>query len=281
MKVEKSAVLSKIFESPEEIESGLRMLDKDVKIADHGPIDLVAMDGAKRLVVIQVGLDDSPQILADAIDRYDWIVRNEHLVHRLYGSSGVDLSERPRVFVLIPHLAERLLRISSYFCGLKLEVFEYKYVPSLDGLVAEKIPTGPQPAATRQETTTHMTPLYVRLREMLRQAFDRLEIFEIGPISLVTLDDRIVSKVSFTEDFLIIEMPPDGVLEIKDESGLENVVSVLRTRVEKFEVESQDSPGRRLPPWPSLTEQELEALGAVEDEKKEKDAPDQTEAETE
>lgn len=282
MKPDKSNILTKLFELPGEIEEGLKMLDKEVRIADHGSIDLLGVDGSKRLVLIEVGLNDDHKILVDVLGLFDWVVRNEDIVRRLYGSSDVDFSQKPRVLVVIPYPSDRFLRISSYFSYLELDLFEYKYIPSLDRLVIEKIDRDRfRPIEIdRERTTQAVKPLYSQLRDTLHKAFDRLEIFESGPISLITLNDHILARVSFTEDFLIIEMPPDAILEIKDESGLDNVVSVLGTRVEKFGISPRKNSAEGLSSLPSLTKQELEALEGVE-EKKEADAADQAETKTE
>lgn len=282
MRVDKSDIVKKIFELPGEVESGLKMLDNDVRIADHGSIDIIGVDSSKRLVLVQIGLDDNPQILLDALGRFDWIVRNSEIVRRLYGPSDVDYLQNPKVFVMIPHLSELFLRISSYFSPLDLDLFEYSYVPSLDGLVVQKVDRERfRPAEGEKGAVTQVVkPLYSRLKEVLHETFRKIEILEIGPVSLITSDDRILARVSFAEDFLILDMPPDGILEIKDESGLENVLSVLGTRAEKFGITLKDNPRDSGSSLPSLTEQELEALGGVE-EKKEPDAPYLAETETE
>ncbi len=274
MRTDKSNIVKKIFELPDEVESGLKIVDKDVRIADYGSIDVIGVDNSKRLVLIEIGLDDNPQILLDALGHFDWVVRNEEIIRRLYGSSGVDYFGKPRVFAMIPHLSDLFLRISSYFSQLELDLFEYSYVPSLNGLVVQRIDREKFESAEREEVvvTQVVKPLYSRLKEILHKAFERLEIFEIGPVSLVTSDDRILARVSFTEDFLIVDMPPDGILEIKDESGLENVLSVLEARAEKLGVTLKDNPKNDFSSLPSLTKQELEALGGT-GEKKESDAP--------
>ncbi|KPJ48691.1 hypothetical protein AMJ40_07055 [candidate division TA06 bacterium DG_26] len=282
MGLDKSSIVKKIFDQPDEIESGLRMVDKDVKIADYGSIDIIGVDSSKALVLIQVGLDDSPQILLDALGCLDWVLRNGDIVRRLYDSSDVNCSRRPRVFVMTPHLSGLFLRMSAYFSPLELDLFEYSYVPSLDGLVVQKVDRERfRPARAEDRAVTQVVkPLYFRLKEILEERFARLEIFEIGPVSLIASDDRILARVSFTEDFLVIDMPPDGILEIKDESGLENVLSVLETRAEKFGIALKENPKDSNPSLPSLTEEELQALGGTGG-NKEPDAPYLAETEIE
>lgn len=282
MSIDKSNIVKKIFEVPDEVETGLKMLDKDVKISDHGSIDVIGVDSSKRLVLIEIGLDDNPQILVDALGCFNWIDRNEDIVRRLYGPSDVDYTQKPRLLVMVPHLSDRFLRISSYVSLVGLDLFEYNYVPSLDGLVIEKVDSERfRGIEKEQETVTQaVKPLYAVLKNILHEAFEKLEIFEIGLISLITLGDRILARVSFTQDFLIIDMVPDGILEIKDESGLENVVSVLRARAEKFGISLNENPAKDFSSLPSLTKQELEALRDI-GEKKESDASYNAETETE
>jgi hypothetical protein len=282
MGLDKSSIVKKIYDLPDEVESGLKMIDKNVKIADYGSIDVVGVDSSKALVLVQVGLDDSPQILLDALGCFDWVLRNGDIVRRLYGSSDVSCSQRPRVFVMIPHLSGLLLRMAAYFSPLELDLFEYSYVPSLDGLVVQKVERDRfRTAEAEDRTVTQVVkPLYFRLKEILQERFAKLEIFEIGPVSLIALDDRILARVSFTEDFLIIDMPPDGILEIKDESGLENVLSVLETRAEKFGIALKENPKENSSSLPSLTEEELQALGGTGG-NKEPDAPYLAETEIE
>jgi hypothetical protein len=274
-------LLKKISESPGEVEEGLTILDRDVKIADYGSIDMIGADHLKRLVIVAVGLDDSPQVIMDSVGHLDWVVRNEDIVSRLYSGDKVNHAATPRVFVMVPRLSDRLLRISSYFAGMELDLFEYKYIASIDSLVVEK---SEKSLITSAEMTSEVSgitgSLYGQLKEALNRIFEKIETFEIGPLTLLTLGDRLLAKVSFTEDFLIIDMPPDGILEIKDQSGLDNALSVLRSRAERFGVAEKRNPTGDASELPSLTEQELEALGG-EMEEKESDATYQAEAATE
>ncbi len=268
MKASKSDLLKKLSESPGEIEEGLKILDRDVKIADYGSIDMIGADRSKRLVIVSVGLDDNPQVMMDSVGQLDWVVRNEDIVSRLYSGEEVDHNTTPRVFVMVPRLSDRLLRISSYFSGMELDLFEYKYVSSIDSLVVEK---SERNRFTSEKTVGEIAgvagPLYGQLKQALNQVFEKLETFEIGPLTLLTLGDHLLAKVSFTEDFLIIDMPPDGILEIKDQSGLDNALSVLRSRADRFGVSERQNPIDDVSELPSLTEQELEALGEAIEEK--------------
>ena len=66
------------------LEEGLKAIDANIPCEASGNIELLALDGANRLVIID--LDDHPNdgLLVRGIDHFDWIVRNMPNVRRMY-----------------------------------------------------------------------------------------------------------------------------------------------------------------------------------------------------
>ncbi len=102
-------VVATIQASPGAIEARLTALDFGVPAGSGGAIDVLALDNAGRLVVIDVDLTATGSLLVRGLDHAEWIARNLAVVSRMYRSQPVDYSARPRL-VLVAHDFSRALR---------------------------------------------------------------------------------------------------------------------------------------------------------------------------
>lgn len=102
-------VVAAIQASPDAVETRLRAIDYGVPGGPDGPIDVLAFDGAGRLVVVDVDLAATGSLLVRGLDHAEWISRNLAVVRRMCPDRSVDFSERPRL-ILVAHDFSRALR---------------------------------------------------------------------------------------------------------------------------------------------------------------------------
>ena len=102
-------VVETIEGSPTALEARLRTIDSGVPGGAGGPIDVLALDDAGRLVVIDVDLSATGSLLVRGLDHAEWITRNLAAVLKMYRDQPIDFSARPRL-VLVAHDFSRALR---------------------------------------------------------------------------------------------------------------------------------------------------------------------------
>ncbi len=102
-------VVATIQASPGALEARLRAIDSGGPGGPGGAIDVLAVDAAGRLVVVDVDLTATGSLLVRGLDHTEWIARNLAVVRQIYRDQPVDFSARPRL-VLVAHDFSRALR---------------------------------------------------------------------------------------------------------------------------------------------------------------------------
>jgi hypothetical protein len=97
-------VVATVQASPSALEARLRTIADSAPGGPGGPIDVLALDDAGRLVVIDVDLSAT-----GSLDHTEWIARNLAVVLKTYRGQPVDFSAPPRL-VLVAHDFSRAFR---------------------------------------------------------------------------------------------------------------------------------------------------------------------------
>jgi hypothetical protein len=84
------------------LEPGLRALDTGLPCDGCGEIDLLAVDSAHRLAIVDVETGADDRLLLRGLAHFDWVVRNVAILRRLYQASVTDFSLRPKIFLVAP-----------------------------------------------------------------------------------------------------------------------------------------------------------------------------------
>jgi hypothetical protein len=114
LKFERESELEAILtENPNVIEEGLSVIDTQV-ITNSGRLDILGLDSGKALVVIELKIEESDEMLWQALDYYDWVFRNIDTVKRLYPNSEVDYGQTPRLMLIAPRFSEVIKRRAVY-----------------------------------------------------------------------------------------------------------------------------------------------------------------------
>jgi hypothetical protein len=84
------------------LEEGMRAIDENLPCEPYGNIDIVALDQADRLSIINIDAVQNDESLLRGIGCFDWILRNISIVRRMYAGRVMDLAAPPRLFLVAP-----------------------------------------------------------------------------------------------------------------------------------------------------------------------------------
>jgi hypothetical protein len=85
------------------LEEGLKAFDAKIPCHPCGEIDLLAVDRASQLTIIDFEMAFDDGLLLRGIGHFDWVVRNMPNVQRMYREQAVNFSLPPKLFLLAPH----------------------------------------------------------------------------------------------------------------------------------------------------------------------------------
>src|SRR6266571_2974492 len=87
------------------LEEGLRTIDANIPCHPCGEIDLLALDRASHLTIIDFDTTVNDGLLLRGIGHFDWVVRNLPTVQRMYREPTINASLQPRLFLLAPQFS--------------------------------------------------------------------------------------------------------------------------------------------------------------------------------
>ncbi len=125
----KDQLIATLKECHSALEGDMRAIEAGISGCPCGDIDMLALDGAQRLTIIDVAADTpSDGILLRGVNHVDWIVRNLSLMRRLYPAWPIDASQVPRLFVVAPHFSPVLRNAVRQIARPEITCFKYHTV---------------------------------------------------------------------------------------------------------------------------------------------------------
>jgi len=124
------------------LEDGLRVIDLSVPCHPFGEIDLLAVDRANQLTIIDFETDLSDALLLRGIAHLDWIVQNFPNVRRMYPGHAMQVPAQPRLFLLAPKFSSLMLSVACQLKQLQIEWVRYHVLETGDvtGIFFELMP---------------------------------------------------------------------------------------------------------------------------------------------
>lgn len=110
------------------LEEGLRGIDAAVPCQPCGEIDVLAVDQANQLTIIDFEPTPQDGILVRGIGHFHWIVDNLPLVRRMYADRGINFSVQPRIFLLAPHFSPLLRSCARQIARPRINWVRYHVV---------------------------------------------------------------------------------------------------------------------------------------------------------
>lgn len=133
------AAVLKEFEGA--LEEGLRGIDAEIPCAPCGEIDLLAIDRASQLTIIDFDTTSSDELLIRGLGHFDWVVRNVPNVRRMFRGQAINFSLQPRLFLLAPQFSPRVRCAARQITRLQIDWVRYHLVetPGRAGILFEPL----------------------------------------------------------------------------------------------------------------------------------------------
>jgi hypothetical protein len=133
------AAVLKEFEGA--LEEGLRAIDAEIPCPPCGEIDLLAIDRANQLTIIDFDMTSSDELLLRGLGHFDWVVGNLPNVRRMFRGQAINFSLEPRLFLLAPQFSSRLRRVACRIPRPRIDWVRYHFVetPGRPGILFEPL----------------------------------------------------------------------------------------------------------------------------------------------
>ncbi len=193
------------------IDERLEIIDRQTKLKGTQEIDLLAIDGRRRLVLIEILKDNEEFLLSKALDHFDWISSNTEVVTKMFLEEKIDLSLTPRIIMLASRFSEGFKRRILYLKPMEIRLYEYQCIETdgvkklffekieSDSIEKEKAPM-PKGRKSLEEHIRSITDEAVRVicrraKDEILKLSDRIEIdtslgyiqFNIGKNELASI----------------------------------------------------------------------------------------------
>jgi hypothetical protein len=115
------------------LEANLRTIDACIPCRPGGDIDLLAVDEANRLCVIDIEIAASDELLLRGVGHVAWLVRNLAVLPRMYSAWGIDFSQQPRLLLVAPGFSSLLINAIRALKGPDITCFRCHSVKTSAG----------------------------------------------------------------------------------------------------------------------------------------------------
>lgn len=121
------------------LEEGLRAIDAEISCGPCGEIDLLAIDRASQLTIIDFETTSSDELLIRGLAHYDWMVQNLLNVRRMLRGQAINFSLDPRLFLLAPQFSFRVRCVARQIPRPRIDWMRYHLVetPGRPGIFFE------------------------------------------------------------------------------------------------------------------------------------------------
>lgn len=115
------------------IEDGLQGIDTRIPCDPYGEIDMLAVDRANQLAIVDFDIFPNDQLVLRGIGHFDWIVRNLPVVRRMYQGRAINFSTEPRLLLLAPDFPPLALSAARQVPRPRLSLVRYRFVETSGG----------------------------------------------------------------------------------------------------------------------------------------------------
>jgi len=164
------------------LEEGLELLKYEFGL-EKGTPDFLCADSGRRLVIVEVKLQEDENILFQALRYYNEIDKQRYVIAKMFSDKNVDPEQHPRILLVAEKFSDDLRRLSTLVVP-DIELYEYTVLRTSNGkqgicyhsVSLPKIEEIPSKPPTIDELKHYIT------KEPLKPFFDKLieEVKNIG-----------------------------------------------------------------------------------------------------
>jgi len=232
-----------VRQAPSLIEEGLRFVAHQRK-TERGPLDVLMVDGDGALVLTELKVQESDELLMQGLDYYDYVATHIEGIAAVYKDHSIDVSKRPRLMLIAPSFSQRLVSRCRWISEeVSISLYSFQPIKLDDG--STTVVYAPVEIARKPETETQI-PTRAELLDYIRDDEAR------------RLADRFLEEMQISRgDAITVDYKPWGVsMKLKG-----RVVAYWEPRREYFRVSAYDSEGN----WKSVNIHDSATLEEVLD----------------
>jgi hypothetical protein len=134
-------VAAAIREFDSALEDGLRALDAEVPCPPCGEIDLLAVDRANQLTIVDFDTAAGDDLLVRGLGHADWVVANVPNLRRMFRGQAINFSLEPRLLLLAPQFSPLVRRAARQATRLRIDWVRYHFLetPGKPGVFFERL----------------------------------------------------------------------------------------------------------------------------------------------
>jgi hypothetical protein len=122
-----------LTEFDDALEEGLRAIDANIPCHPNGAIDVLAIDRASRLTIIDFDTTGNDDLLLRGIGHFEWVIHNMPNLQRMYREQTINLSLQPRLFLLAPQFSPLIKSVARQITGPPIHWVRYLTVNGSGG----------------------------------------------------------------------------------------------------------------------------------------------------
>jgi hypothetical protein len=129
----KDLLIATLRECQSALGESLRVIDARLPCEPCGEIDLLALDHANVVTIIDVDTVAGDALPIRGVSHVDWVVRNMAHVRRMHPGSTIDIARQPRLLVVAPGFPPFLLNAIRQISQPDIRCFKYHAVELAGG----------------------------------------------------------------------------------------------------------------------------------------------------
>ncbi len=139
--ITREQVAAALKDFAEALEDGLRQIDADLPCAPCGEIDLLAVDRANQLTIIDFDTAAGDELLVRGLGHVAWAQGNVPNLRRMFRGQPINFSMPPRLLLLAPQFSSRV-RCAAGPTQVTIDWVRYHVVesPGRVGILFERLP---------------------------------------------------------------------------------------------------------------------------------------------
>ena len=123
-------------------------LDENLKVVGRsgqeelwGPMDLLAIDEGRRLVIIDVALQAGDDLLVQGLAHLSWISQNQQLLTALLAEEQVNIDMSPRLILVAPDFSSVIQKAADGLTSVAIDLFRFRWLESGEekGILLESV----------------------------------------------------------------------------------------------------------------------------------------------
>jgi hypothetical protein len=131
--VTRAQVAAALREFAGALEAGLQAIDAELPCPPGGEIDVLAVDRASQLTIIDFDTTANDELLLRGLGHVDWMVRNVPSLRRMYRGQAINFSLPPRLMLLGPWFSPRVRQVARQLTAARIGWLRYQFVETPGG----------------------------------------------------------------------------------------------------------------------------------------------------